>query len=247
MRKIGFMGGYDKANFIVYTAKILRLLGYKVLVVDASSIQKIKYIIPSISPTKSYITSFEEIDFAVGFEKWSEIQKYFGMIFDSNEDEEEKINKHEIKEEEKTGVNLYDYVLIDIDSPEGFENFGIANADMNYFVTSFDLYSLKKGMDIFQNVSKPVRLTKIEFSYEPSKEDEEYLNYISLEYKIEWTNYEFYFQIFGEDNKVFEENQRIEKIRFRRLSLSYKETLAYVVQDICKNENVGKIKRAMKD
>ena len=44
MKKIGFMGAYDKANFITYTAKVLSLLGYKILVVDASSIQKIKYI-----------------------------------------------------------------------------------------------------------------------------------------------------------------------------------------------------------
>ena len=43
MKKIGFMGAYDKANFITYTAKVLNLLDYKVLVVDASCIQKIKY------------------------------------------------------------------------------------------------------------------------------------------------------------------------------------------------------------
>ena len=52
MKKIGFMGAYDKANFMIYTAKVLRLLDYKVLVVDASSVQKIKYIIPAINPTK---------------------------------------------------------------------------------------------------------------------------------------------------------------------------------------------------
>ena len=82
MKKIGFMGAYDKANFITYVAKILELLGNKVLVVDASSIQKIKYIIPTINPTKSYITSFENIDFAVGFDDWNEIEKYLGIRFD---------------------------------------------------------------------------------------------------------------------------------------------------------------------
>ena len=142
---------------------------------------------------------------------------------------------------------MYDYVLIDIDSPEKLENFEMENAEKNYFVTSFDMFSLKKGINIFQNIIRPMNLTKIEFSYETSKEDEEYLNYISLEYKINWNNYAFYFQILGEDNKVFEENQRLEKIKFRRLSVNYKESLAYIVQDICKNENIGKIKRTMKD
>lgn len=236
MKKIGFMGAYDKANFMIYTAKVLRLLDYKVLVVDASSVQKIKYIIPAINPTKSYITSFEDIDFAVGFEEWAEVERYLGIRYDSNEDEESKINK-----------DIYDYVLIDIDSAERLESFEMENADKNYFVTSFDMFSLKKGIDIFKNVIRPMDLTKIEFAYETSKEDEDYLNYISLEYKVNWNNYVFYFQILGEDNKVFEENQRLEKIRFRRLSFGYKETLSYVIQDICKNENPSKIKRTMKD
>jgi hypothetical protein len=236
MRKIGFMGAYDKANFMIYTAKVLRLLDYKVLVVDASSVQKIKYIIPAINPTKSYITSFEDIDFAVGFEEWAEVERYLGIRYDSNEDEVNKINK-----------DIYDYVLIDIDSAERLESFEMENADKNYFVTSFDMFSLKKGIDIFKNVIRPMDLTKIEFAYETSKEDEDYLNYISLEYRVNWNNYVFYFQILGEDNKVFEENQRLEKIRFRRLSIGYKESLTYVIQDICKNENPSKIKRTMKD
>ncbi len=237
MKKIGFMGAYDKANFITYTAKVLSLLGYKILVVDASSIQKIKYIIPAINPTKSYITSFEDIDFAVGFESWEEIERYLGIKFDTNDEE--------IKE--KTNDEMYDYILMDIDSTEKLESFNMEKADKNYFVTSFDLFSLKKGIDIFKNVIRPIDLTKIEFAYETSKEDEEYLNYISMEYRVNWNNYVLYFQILGEDNKVFEENQRIEKIRFRRLSINYKESLAYVIQDICKNENISKIRRTMKD
>ena len=229
MKKIGFMGAYDKANFMIYTAKVLRLLDYKVLVVDASSVQKIKYIIPAINPTKSYITSFEDIDFAVGFEEWTEVERYLGIRYDSNEAEVTKAN-----------TDIYDYA-------ERLESFEMENADKNYFVTSFDMFSLKKGIDIFKNVIRPMDLTKIEFAYETSKEDEDYLNYISLEYRVNWNNYVFYFQILGEDNKVFEENQRLEKIRFRRLSIGYKEALTYVIQDICKNENPSKIKRTMKD
>ena len=239
MKKIGFMGAYDKANFITYVAKILELLGNKVLVVDASSIQKIKYIIPTINPTKSYITSFENIDFAVGFEDWNEIEKYLGIRFDSNDNENERDNE--------MSKEMYDYVLIDVDTSEKLEAFELETAEKKYFVTSFDMFSLKKGMSIFRNIVRPINLTKIEFSYEASKEDEEYLNYISLDYRINWSNYVLYFQILGDDNKVFEENQRIERIRFRRLSINYKESLAYVVQDICKDENISKIKRTMKD
>lgn len=237
MKKIGFIGAYDKANFIIYTAKIMRTLNYKVLVVDTSSIQKMKYIIPSVNPTKSYITEFERMDFAIGFENWEEIERYLGIKFDTNE-EQESTKENKIS---------YDYVFIDIDTPEKIESFEMEEADKNYFVTSFDMFSLKKGMDIFQDIKVPIHLTKILFSYETSKEDEEYLNYISLEYKINWNEYTIYFQILGDDNKVFEENQRFEKIRFKKLSANYKESLAYVIQDINKEENIGRIRKAMKE
>ena len=239
MKKIGFIGAYDKANFITYVAKILKLLNYKVLVVDTSITQKIKYIIPAINPTRSYITSFEEIDFAVGFENWDEIERYLGIKFYASDGENAEIKR--------VSSDLYDYVLLDVDSTESLEKFEIESNEKNYFVTAFDMFSLKRGMDIFKNVNAPMNLTKIEFTYEASKENDEYLNYISLEYKVNWNSYTLYFQIFEEDNKVFEENQRLEKIRFRRLSINYKESLAYVVQDICKDRNISKIKRTMRE
>ncbi len=238
MKKIGFIGAYDKANFLVYLSKVLTILGHRVLVIDASDVQKIKYIVPAVNPTKSYITTFEDIDFAVGFDSWKNVERYLGLTYDTNDEEDEDENKNK---------NPYDYILMDIDSGEKLEAFEIQNAEKNYFVTTFDMYSLKKGINIFQNIQEPITLTKILFSYQSSKVEEEYLNFISMPYKINWNEYNLYFKILGEDNKVFEDNQRIEKIRFRRLSPDFKNTLSYVVQDIYKSESMMKIKKAMKD
>ncbi len=163
-----------------------------------------------------------------------------GLTYDTNDEEDDKDNNSENKDP-------YDYVLIDVDSGEKLETFDIKNAEKNYFVTTFDMYSLKKGMNIFQNLQEPITLTKILFSYQSSKVEEEYLNFISMPYKINWNEYNLYFKILGEDNRVFEDNQRIEKIRFRRLSPDFKSTLSYVVQDINKSESMMKIKKAMKD
>ena len=58
MKKIGFIGTFDKTDLLLYVAKMLQLLGHKVLVVDATLLQKTKYIVPSINPTKSYVTNF---------------------------------------------------------------------------------------------------------------------------------------------------------------------------------------------
>lgn len=236
MEKIGFIGAYDKSDLIIYVAKILQLLNYKVMVIDTTLLQKTKYIVPSINPTKSYITSFEDIDFAIGFKNWDDIEKYLGIKFDTNEEETKKDTK-----------GLFDYILIDIDSQDGLERFGIDELEEKYFVTSFDMYSLRRGIRIFESLDVPIKLTKILFSYESSQIEEEQLNYASLGYKIEWNDFTIYFPISDEDNKVMQENQRFEKIRFKRLSNSYKESLAYIIQDIDKSQNLSKIRKTMKD
>ena len=241
MKKIGFIGAFDKSNFIIYTAKLLEQLNYKILLVDATSNQKLKYIVPSINPTKAYITNFENIDFAVGFESWEEIEKYLNLKSDTNDEDEQNSENKNLNNE------LYDYVIVDIDEPEKIETYNLNEFEKNYFVTSFDMYSLRKGLNILNGFNNNSRLTKILFSYEANKEDEEYLNLLSIEYKIDWNEYTIYFQIFGEDNKVFEENQRLEKIRYRRLSPNYKESLAYVAQDIDKKHSLGSIKKLMKE
>ena len=76
MRKIGFIGAYDKTDFILYIAKILTEMGQRVILVDATLTQKAKYIVPVIKPSKSYVTEFEGIDIAVGFETFEEIKQY---------------------------------------------------------------------------------------------------------------------------------------------------------------------------
>ncbi len=237
MKIIGFIGAFDKTNFIMYTAKLLQLLNYKVLVVDSSSIQKMRYIIPTINPTKSYVTDFENMDFAIGFDNWQSVINYLGIEEDFELD----------NGEENTDNNPYDYVLIDVDSPEKLEGFELENAYKNYFVTSFDSFNLKKGMSILESISNPISLTKILFSYELRREDEEYLNNLIFGYNVDWNKYTMYFHILGDDNKVFEENQRLERIKFRKLSMEYKESLSYVIQDINKDENKSKLKRIMKD
>ena len=59
------MGAYDKTDIILYIAKIISLIGKKVLVIDSTINQKAKYVVPVINPTKSYITEFEGMDIAV--------------------------------------------------------------------------------------------------------------------------------------------------------------------------------------
>ena len=56
MRKIGFIGAFEKTDLIIYTAKILTEVGKRVLMVDTTILQKARYIVPCIAPTRFYVT-----------------------------------------------------------------------------------------------------------------------------------------------------------------------------------------------
>ena len=80
MKIIGFIGAYDKTDLLLNIAKVLITMNNRVLLVDSTINQKAKYVVPAINPTVSYITSFEDIDVAVGFNDINEIQKYSGTM-----------------------------------------------------------------------------------------------------------------------------------------------------------------------
>ena len=101
MERIGFIGTYDKTDFIIYVARVLVELGKKVLVIDSTVNQKAKYVVPAINPTVSYVTEYEGIDVAVGFKDYSGIKRYLGMP--------------------ESAMLTYDYILLDIDNPNLLE------------------------------------------------------------------------------------------------------------------------------
>ena len=169
MNKIGFIGAYDKIDLIIYVAKILTVLGKKVMVIDSTINQKARYVVPVINPTVKYITEFEEIDIAVGFESFEEIKQYLSIADSGNLD--------------------YDFVLIDVDNEQSLKKYEVLNSQKNYFVTSFDAYSLKKGLEIFTDLKNTISLTKILYT------KENYLNELIKTVKYEH-NYRDDFQNF---------------------------------------------------
>ena len=85
MEKVGFVGAFDKTDLLIYIAKILTVLGKRVLIADATITQKAKYVVPALNPTLSYITEFEEIDIAVGFKNIEGIAEYTNRTVDTLE------------------------------------------------------------------------------------------------------------------------------------------------------------------
>lgn len=221
MKKIGFIGAYDKTDLILYVAKVLAEVNKKVLFVDTTITQKARYIVPCIAPSKYYITEYEGVDVAVGFNSIDEIKKYSGL-----EDVQ------------------YDFTLIDIDDNEKFNEFEMSKANKNYFVTGFDSYSLKKGLEIIGKMADKLLMKKILFSQEMLEEEDDYLNFLSFYYSVRWEEEKIYFPSEIGDNSAIIENQRTARIRFKNLSDTYKEGLQAIAQDIMpetKKSEFGKI------
>lgn len=212
MKTVGFIGAYDKTDLIIYIAKLLTLMNKKVLVIDASKLQKAKYIVPTILPATAYVTNFENIDITVGLYSFNEIKEYLGMP--------------------QHAAFQYDYILIDSDSPESFENFDLKSADKNFFVTGFDAYSLKRGLEILSGSKEPIPLTKVFFSKNVLREEEEYFNFITIGQKIIWSEEVVYFPFEQGDQTTIIENQIASKIKIKKLTQLYKESLYYITEQI---------------
>lgn len=224
MKKIGFIGVYDKTDMLLNIAKILTTMNNRVLIIDATINQKAKYVVPAINPTVSYITSFEDIDVAIGFKNIEDIKRYVGI----------------------TGDLSYDVFLIDSDTPESIEEFQLNKADKNYFVTSFDVYSLRRGVEILKSLKNQLNLTKILFAKEILKEEDDYLNFLSLGCKIIWDEERIYFPIENGDLSVIAENQRVQKIKFKKLSIQYKDSIGFIAQQILNQKSDSHIRKAIK-
>ncbi len=224
METIGFIGVYDKTDLLLNISKILTVMGKRVLMIDSTVIQKAKYVVPFINPTISYVTDFEDIDVAVGFNNLNQIKQYLSV----------------------TEELPYDIVIVDADTVERIEEFQLENAKKNFFVTAFDVYSLKKGLEILASMKKPIDLIKVLFSREVLSEEEEYLNFLSQGMKMIWSEYKVYFPLENGDLTVLMENQRVEKIKFKKLSAQYKEGLIAISNVILGDKSESAIRKAIK-
>ena len=227
MKKIGFIGDYDKTDLILSISKVLVKAGKKVLLIDSTILQKAKYIATNILPTVNYITSYEEIDVAIGFKNIKQVKQYIGL------EENEKLE--------------YDVIFIDTDNLEGAMNFEVSTSDKIYYVTSFDGYSLKKGLEIIQGLNFPLKMERIFFSREMLKTEEEYFDYLTLGLKVEWEENKLYFLLENGDQSAQIENHLVQNIKLKNLSNEYRENVIYLTNEICGDVGERTIRKIVKE
>ena len=194
MMKVAFIGSYYKSDKIIFIAKIITNMQKKVLVVDSTVTQKTRYIVPTMKAQKQYITTFENVDIAIGFENINQIKEYLKLSGGSFE---------------------YDYVLIDIDSYRGYFYYQIQADDKKYFITSFDLYCLRRGLQVFKKIEEPVEVTKVLFTKDMAPDEEKNLNFLAKGLKVKWSKEILYFPFDLTDQNAIFANQRSGRIQLK--------------------------------
>ena len=225
MDKNVFIGSYDKTDMLIYVAKLLTLLGKKVILIDTTVLKKSRYIVPTMVNEKKYITTYENVDVAIGFNSFEEIKRY---------------QRKNSRDEE------YDIALIDIDRAISYENFQITSKDTHYFVTSFDMYNLKKGLQVLTHIERGAKVKKVYYTKNMTIEEDEYVNFLSEKYKINWDKDDIIFFPFETaDLDAIYTNQRDGRIQMKGLSSAYVDSILYIVEEIT-GESSGKVKKVYK-
>ena len=109
------------------------------------------------------------------------------------------------------------------------------------------MYSINRGLEILSGIKEPMPLKKILFSKEITEEEDEYLDYAALGYKVIWDEEKIYFPIEQGDQITIMENQRVAKVKLRKLTEMYKGSLLYITEELIANQKEeANIRKAFK-
>lgn len=238
MKCIGFIGKTNKIEIVQYVAKIINSYGSKVMVVDATSAQRTRYTVPTIVGTESqpqYVVQHDNIDIAIGFGNMLELKKY---LLSKGED-----------------FNEYDYVLVDTDIEEMIDEYDLKSANNLFFISSYDKYDVKKGVDLLRFVCAAMRranpegtldIQKVLYYSEINSADSKYIDRLADNLPIRWVGTINYPYDQG-DLSVNIQNQYASKLDLRLLSKEYKDALINTVRVIIGEEQAASLRKVIKN
>lgn len=234
MQVIGLVGYMDKYDFVMNLARTINIMEKSVLVVDATLDQKLKYVVPALDNIgRSYVTQYNNIDFAVGFNSMHDVENY--MI-------EQGIN-----------INLYDHILIDIDSPKGYELFRTRGINKTYLFLDTNVLSLSKNkelvkaMRVYTQQGDNLELSRVWFKAYLSRASQEYFDKQIEEYNAKWMDPEYEIPYDERDKMEDIDSELSGIINIKKHSKMYISAIADMTAEIVEDVNskmvLNKIKR----
>ena len=213
MEQIGFIGSYDKKDLLLNVGTVLTNLGKSVLIVDATSVQRMRYVVPNVSTNQSFtfVSEYSKIDVALGFMNLNGVAQYL-----------------------RKNLN-YDYILIDCDNPQTMNSFGITSMKKIFFVTSYEQYDMMKGAETLRYVQLPIEVIKVISTTNMVDAEDKLLNSKVANSNIKWSNKRIEFSDLDVDRKAILKNQFSRQISFKSFSKDYKQWIEYLINIITDN------------
>jgi hypothetical protein len=232
MPVIGLIGYVDKYDFAINLAKTINIMNKSVLVVDATLDRKLKYIVPALNNIgKAYVTQYNNIDFAVGFDSMHDVENYMC---------DQGIN-----------IGLYDYIIIDMDSPRSYEFFRTRGIDKMYFFITTSVLSVAKDREIIKAIrvynQDEIKMTKVLHKSFISRAAEDYFESQISDYNVNWQEPTYEIPDDEIDRQVNTDSQFSGIIGIKKHSKIYISTIAdmtaEIVDDVTSKEVIKEIKR----
>lgn len=234
MKVVNFIGYSDKTEIMLYVAKIVQSFGKNVLYIDSVTSQKCRYIIPAIEYEDKYVTTFEDIDIAIGFNSKKEIIDYLNSY---NED-----------------FNNYDYIFIDTNSEEMCKEFDAINSNTTFCITTYDKQDIiktslliKELQENKQDYIEKININRVYWYTLLNAADTKYVDFVFKELGVEWDKKEVYIPLDENDKTVVIQNQYSVKMKFKELSKVFKKALIEMTEIIMPEQTNAQITKVFKN
>ena len=192
---------------MLYISKVLTNCGIKVLIVDATIAQRMRYIIQNTSSNNSmtFVSEYLGIDIAVGFMNLGQVAAYF-----------------------KTNSLPYDLVLVDSDNIQTVASFMIPAMKNIFLFTSYDQAEINKIVETLKYINKPINVTEVIMSADLSSSQEKALLHKLKETGAIVEKHKVQFADTNIDRKAILQNQLVREIRMKNHTSTFKDSLEYV-------------------
>ncbi len=207
MEQIGFIGSLDKKDLLVNLGTILVNFGKRVLIIDATYMQRLRYMIPRVDSNNpmTFVGEYQGIDIAVGFMNYAGIAQYLGT----------------------NGLN-YDFIFVDSDNIQTTYSFMLPSMKKLFFATSFDQFEIQRAVEMFAGLNRPMQFTKLIFSSYINNNEEKLLDHALGSQFVSFNQNKVIISDVDIDRVATLENQVAKRITFKHYSGVYKDGLEYI-------------------
>lgn len=232
---IGLVGYVNKSELVINLAKTLSITGKKVLVIDGTLEERLRYTIPAFNNSeKEYLTNFDGVDYALGFSSMDGIKEYICT--------------------KTSDADTYDIILLDIDNANAYTSFrqGMDEFTKTYFFIEYLNISFGRNIEILKALTsfaedgkKPI-LSRVIYKQYVSRASDKYFTKLIEDYQVEWYERDYELPFLEQDKIADIEMQQSGYIDLNRHTKQFISLMADMASDMLGDVGSADIKKMLK-